>query len=318
MARVEPQPDHTPLSPQQEAARLGITLRELAEISEQAVREQAEWLAMDEIEWRERKEKRWRGEVRVDRRIGEGENRRRTEEAERQEQREATQERTTAIARPLSAPPPPVHPELATAQLGLTPEEAVEVHKECIRAQEEIQEEIEEKDRVRRQQMAEQDAHDEHQRTQQEYEGQYEPPVAPTSHDDGRSINRRGLLHQAVEHRLPTPTTHPELERHAHEDYGAAYEPPTVATPYDDDDVIVSNRGDTPPSGCQPQPLPSNAQPPLQPPDHDEYTTRAATTPTPLHLDTTKTRVTSRPWSPMATSRSNSSRTRCSPQATQA
>jgi hypothetical protein len=59
MARVEPQPNHTPLSPQQEATRLGITPRELAEISEQAVREQAAWLATDEIEWREHEERRW-------------------------------------------------------------------------------------------------------------------------------------------------------------------------------------------------------------------------------------------------------------------
>jgi hypothetical protein len=74
-----------------------------------------------------------------------------------------------------------------------------------------------------------------------------------------------------VEHQPPTPTTHPELERHAHEDYRAAYEPPTVTTQYDDDVVVVSNRGDTPPSGCQPQPLPLDAQPPYQQPDHNGY-----------------------------------------------
>jgi hypothetical protein len=53
------------------------------------------------------------------------------------------------------------------------------------------------------------------------------------------------------------------------------YEPPMVATPYDDDIVVVSNCGDTPPSGCQPKPPNPilNAQPPLQPPNHNEYTT---------------------------------------------
>ena len=66
---------------------------------------------------------------------------------ERQEQEEMTQEDTTTTC-PRSAPPPLVHPDSAAAQLGLTPEEAEEVHNECICAQREIQEEIEEKDRA--------------------------------------------------------------------------------------------------------------------------------------------------------------------------
>jgi hypothetical protein len=57
--RAEPQPKPTSLSPQQEAARLGITLEELAVISEESIREQAKWLAKDEVEWREREEMRW-------------------------------------------------------------------------------------------------------------------------------------------------------------------------------------------------------------------------------------------------------------------
>jgi hypothetical protein len=64
MARAEPQPKPTSLSPQQEAARLGITSEELAAISEDSIRDQAEWLAQDEVEWREREERRWLGEVR--------------------------------------------------------------------------------------------------------------------------------------------------------------------------------------------------------------------------------------------------------------
>ena len=72
---------------------------------------------------------------------------------EEEQERHETRERTTGtrypqqngnkgIARLRFAPPPIVHPELATAQLGLTPEEAKEIHKECMRAQEEIQREI--------------------------------------------------------------------------------------------------------------------------------------------------------------------------------
>jgi hypothetical protein len=43
-----------------------------------------------------------------------------------------------------------MHPESAAAQLGLTPEEAEEVHEECICAQEEIQEEMDREDRIAR------------------------------------------------------------------------------------------------------------------------------------------------------------------------
>src|ERR1700691_5035660 len=62
--------------------------------------------------------------------------------------------------RPRSIPPPFIHPKSATAQLGLTPEEAEEVHNECIRAQDEIQKEIEEEDRARRDRITEKGAHD--------------------------------------------------------------------------------------------------------------------------------------------------------------
>jgi hypothetical protein len=78
-----------------------------------------------------------------------------------------------------------VHPESATAQLGLTPEEAVEIHKESIRAQEEIQEEIKEEDWVRRDRVAKVDAHpDETKRvpTTSPYIGPPTPPdPLPTS-----------------------------------------------------------------------------------------------------------------------------------------
>ena len=67
MVQVKPQPNPTPLSPQQEAAQLGMTPQELANISKQAIRKQAKWLAKDETKWRECKEKRWQGKVREDR-----------------------------------------------------------------------------------------------------------------------------------------------------------------------------------------------------------------------------------------------------------
>jgi hypothetical protein len=70
------------------------------------------------------------------------------EEEERQEVRGCTttethqpRDRNEGIMRPQSTPPPLVHPESATTQLGLTTEEATEVHNECLHAQEEIQEE---------------------------------------------------------------------------------------------------------------------------------------------------------------------------------
>jgi hypothetical protein len=152
-ARTEPQPNPNSLSPPQEAARLGITPEELAAIGKESFREQTEWIAKDEAEWREREEKRWRGKVGGDRESGEEESRKRTEEATRQEQRkrEASRAQTTNIMRPRSAPLPFVHLDSAAAQLGLTPEEAMEVHEVRIRAQEAIQREIEEEDRLRRQ-----------------------------------------------------------------------------------------------------------------------------------------------------------------------
>jgi hypothetical protein len=51
---------------------------------------------------------------------------------------------------------------LATTQLGLTPEEAREVHEECIRAQREIQEEMDGEDRAVREWTTERDTHDTH------------------------------------------------------------------------------------------------------------------------------------------------------------
>jgi hypothetical protein len=67
--------------------------------------------------------------------------------------------RDQGIARPQSAPPPVVHPESAAAQLGLTLEEAEEIHKECLHAQEEIQEEMEAEDRITSKQKAGRSAH---------------------------------------------------------------------------------------------------------------------------------------------------------------
>src|ERR1700683_1378957 len=73
------------------------------------------------------------------------------EETETQEQREQETRRvhTPTTTRPRSASPPHVHPQSATAQLGLTQEEANEVHEECIRAQEELQEEMQREDHKR-------------------------------------------------------------------------------------------------------------------------------------------------------------------------
>jgi hypothetical protein len=51
---------------------------------------------------------------------------------------------------------------LAAAQLGLTPEKAKAVHKECICAQEEIQREFEEENQARHRHKAQQDVHDTH------------------------------------------------------------------------------------------------------------------------------------------------------------
>jgi hypothetical protein len=73
-AQAKPQPNPTSLSPQQEAARLGITLEELATIGEESIRKQTKWIVKDEAKWREHEEKRWRGDVGEDRESGEGEN----------------------------------------------------------------------------------------------------------------------------------------------------------------------------------------------------------------------------------------------------
>src|ERR1700691_4905309 len=61
--------------PQQEAAKLGISLEELAAISEQAIRDQAEWLTKDEAEWKNREGERWRGGQGADRENREGKRR---------------------------------------------------------------------------------------------------------------------------------------------------------------------------------------------------------------------------------------------------
>jgi hypothetical protein len=70
------------------------------------------------------------------------------------------QDQNNSIARPRSAPPLVIHPESAAAQLGLTPEEAKEVHKECTHAQEEIQQEIEAEDRVAHERKAGRNVHE--------------------------------------------------------------------------------------------------------------------------------------------------------------
>jgi hypothetical protein len=84
-AQAEPQPKPTSLSPQQKATQLGITPEELAAISKESIREQAEWLTKDEVEWKEHEERRWRGKVREGKGIGERESRKGTEEVKRQE-----------------------------------------------------------------------------------------------------------------------------------------------------------------------------------------------------------------------------------------
>jgi hypothetical protein len=61
-----------------------------------------------------------------------------------------------------SAPPPLLHPESATARLGLTPEETREVHEECLRVQREIQEEMDKEDRIARERETKRDVHDAH------------------------------------------------------------------------------------------------------------------------------------------------------------
>jgi hypothetical protein len=67
--RTKTTPDPTFYAhPQQEAAKLGITPEELAAISEEATREQAEWLASDEANRKKRESERGRGEQRADRR----------------------------------------------------------------------------------------------------------------------------------------------------------------------------------------------------------------------------------------------------------
>jgi hypothetical protein len=136
-ARVEPQPKPTPLSPQQGVARRGRTPEDLTTTSEGTIREPAKWLATDEAGWRKREGERWQGKWKV-KREHEGEEREgQTEEAERQEQQEhETRQRTPTTTRSRSAPSPPLHPGSTTAQLGLTTEQANEVHERCTHAQE--------------------------------------------------------------------------------------------------------------------------------------------------------------------------------------
>jgi hypothetical protein len=112
-------------------------------ISEESIREQNEWLAKEKADWKKHKGERWRGKATADRENEGQDNQRRTQKVERK----TRQAQTTTTACPRSAPPPPVHPESVTAQLGLTPEEAQAIHKEGVRAQEEIQ--TEEEDRAR-------------------------------------------------------------------------------------------------------------------------------------------------------------------------
>ena len=111
-ARIETQPKLAPPSPQQEAARLGITPEDLAAISEEAVREQAEWLAKEEAEWRSREEERWRGGWGTEGEHAVEEKGEETEETERREQWEHGTRRvhTPTTTHPQSTPPLHVHP----------------------------------------------------------------------------------------------------------------------------------------------------------------------------------------------------------------
>src|SRR6202050_386474 len=149
--RIETQPDPAFYTrPQQEAAQLGISPEELAAI------------AKDEAKWREREGDRWRGEQRTDNGTTERDGGERVEITEGIQEREQETRKTHTTIRPRYTSPPHVHLQSATAQLGLTPEEAEEVHNECIRAQDEIRKEIEEEDRARRERIAEQGVHDTH------------------------------------------------------------------------------------------------------------------------------------------------------------
>jgi hypothetical protein len=84
-----------------------------------------------------------------------------------------------------SAPPPFIHPESATTQLRLTPEEAREVHEECIHAQREIQEEMDREDRATREWTTEQDTHNTH------------PP--PFKHDTHNTMNDHDTYAMLIE-----------------------------------------------------------------------------------------------------------------------
>jgi hypothetical protein len=115
----------------------------------------------------------------------------------------------TTIAHPQSASPPLIHPESATALLGLTPKEAAEVHLRCIRAQQEIQKEIEEEERVWRQQKAERDVHNTH----------YPPPEHLT---DDITSNHNTHIVLSNHHEEPASTANAEprddtIGRLAHE-----------------------------------------------------------------------------------------------------
>jgi hypothetical protein len=125
--------------------------------SKEAIREPAEWLAMDKAGWRKREGERWRGKWKVKREHEREEREGQTEEAERQEQWEPE---TRWVCTPTttcscSAPPPPLNPGSTTAQPRLTREEAKETHQECICTQRESQEEM---DRRQGEQTAEQEA----------------------------------------------------------------------------------------------------------------------------------------------------------------
>src|ERR1700732_3713031 len=50
------------LSPQQEAAQIGITPEEFEAANKHSICEQAEWIATEEAEWRERERAKWQGE----------------------------------------------------------------------------------------------------------------------------------------------------------------------------------------------------------------------------------------------------------------
>jgi hypothetical protein len=128
--------------------------------------------------------------------------------------------------------------------------------------------------------------------TPQTYETQYEPPVDATSHNDD-PIDRVDSPDHTGRYQLPTPTAHPELERHAYEGYGIADEHAVVASSDDYEGDDTYNRGDPPPTRFHTQPPPPwTRNHRTNRPITTGTTQRATTTRTPPRLSTTNTRAT--------------------------